>query len=270
MPTFIQKLATLARAIRSGRDKKLQAARDAVCEACDKFEVKAHRTLSGKLKITGHCQVCGCGARSMADIYKGKHAWRDMFCPQWKWPGDAEGKGISLHGANTLFNMRDSLQESAALLQHYADKGLTPTGRAAFTLDAHAIDPRQGGAAALSIEGVVERLEFYLQVVQLYIDAARPLDGGLIVECRGPNYAAAAEKLKAEQTAAQDKAQAEAQAKTTARQAAARQPAAGGNGHAPAGNPPLRKITTCSEARRSRQQKRERARDRNRKQLTGG
>lgn len=123
MPNFLQKIVSLLRAVLSGRDYKLQAERDEICNGCDQFTENPVKNIWGRWKMTAHCKSCGCGARSIADIHKGKHAWRDMKCPLLKWPGDAEDRGLSLRDANALFVARDRLEYNMATVQNLIDKG---------------------------------------------------------------------------------------------------------------------------------------------------
>lgn len=185
LPTLRQKATSLISAICSGKDTELQAERDAICQGCDQFSERAVRTVTGKFKIEGHCKVCGCGARNIADIYKGKTAWKDMQCPRLKWPGDAEGKGISLHDANTLFAARDGLEYSIALLEHYAAKDKPLKGSAELIFRAHSTIGSDEVITAEAIQEVVSKLKFYHKAVQLYIDDARPLDPPLLAQVRG-------------------------------------------------------------------------------------
>lgn len=122
MPTLLQ-VKSFLRAVTSGKDRKLQAERDKVCNGCDQFTERPVKNLWGKWRMAGHCKACGCGAKSFADINKGKHVWRDMTCPQLKWPGDAKDVGLSLQDANTLFNARDRLEYNLATVQNLIDKG---------------------------------------------------------------------------------------------------------------------------------------------------
>ncbi len=187
LPTLTQKLYSLAKAMTSGKDLELQAERDAICNGCDKFQERAVRTVTGKFKIEGHCKVCGCGAKNIADIYKGKHARKNMQCPELKWPGDAESKGISLHDANTLFTAREGLEYSIALLEHYIAKDKPLRGSAEMIYDAHyQLTPAsEHEDTNTRIRKVLAKLKFYHKVVQVYIDEARPLDPAILAQVRG-------------------------------------------------------------------------------------
>ncbi len=122
MPTLLQKTVSFLRAVTSGRDKKLQAERDAICDGCDQYTERPTKSILGKWKMQGFCKACGCGARSMADMKGGKNAFVNMTCPLAKWPGDAESLGLTLKEVNTLFGARDRLEYNMALVQNNIDK----------------------------------------------------------------------------------------------------------------------------------------------------
>ena len=121
MPTLLQ-VKSFLRAITSGKDKKLQAERDAICNACDQFVEHPAKNVWGKWIMQGFCKACGCGMRSMADINKGKHAARKMKCPLLKWPGDAESAGMTLKEVNALYGAKERLEYNMALVQNHIDK----------------------------------------------------------------------------------------------------------------------------------------------------
>ncbi len=122
MPTFLQKAVSFLRAVTSGKDKKLQDQRDAICNACDQFIERPAKNAWGKWIMQGFCKACGCGMRSMADMKRGKNAYRKMKCPRGYWPGDAESKGLTLKEANTLYGAFDRLEYNMALVQCSIDK----------------------------------------------------------------------------------------------------------------------------------------------------
>lgn len=121
MPTLLQ-VTSFLRAVTSGKDKKLQAERDAICNACDQFVEHPVKNAWGKWIMQGFCKACGCGMRSMADINKGKHAHRSMRCPLLKWPGDAESAGMTLKEVNALFGAKERLEYNMATIQSLIDK----------------------------------------------------------------------------------------------------------------------------------------------------
>lgn len=121
MPT-LQQVKSFLVAITSGRDKKLQAARDAICDVCPEYVEQPTKTILGKWKMKGFCKACGCGARSLADIRAGKNALRKTKCPLGKWPGDAESMGLTLKEVNALFGARDRLEYNMAIVQNNIDK----------------------------------------------------------------------------------------------------------------------------------------------------
>ena len=122
MPTFLQKAVSFLRAVTSGRDKKLQAERDAICNGCDQFFERPAKNMLGKWIMQGFCKACGCGMRSMADMKRGKNAYRKMKCPRGYWPGDAKSEGLTLKEANTLYGAFDRLEYNMALVQCSIDK----------------------------------------------------------------------------------------------------------------------------------------------------
>lgn len=121
MFTFKQAQSFL-RAVLSGRDKTLQAERDAVCDGCDQYVERPAKTIWGKWKMQGFCKACGCGQRPMADMNGGKNAFRDMKCPIAKWPGDAESMGLTLKEVNALYGAKDRLEYNMASVQNLIDK----------------------------------------------------------------------------------------------------------------------------------------------------
>ncbi|MCH8851610.1 MAG: hypothetical protein IID41_03045 [Planctomycetes bacterium] len=123
MQTLPQKIISFLRAYLGGRDKKLQAARDKICNACDQFVEHPIKNMWGKWKMVGHCKACGCGMKSIADIRNGKNAMVKAACPEWKWPGDIKGKGLTLRDVNALFGARDRLEYNLATVQNNIDKG---------------------------------------------------------------------------------------------------------------------------------------------------
>lgn len=123
MPALPQKIISFLRAWLSGRDHELQAQRDKICNACPQFVEHPVKNMWGKFKMVGHCKACGCGMKSIADIRNGKNAMVKLSCPELKWPGDIEGKGLTLRDANTLFGARDRLEYNLATVQNNIDKG---------------------------------------------------------------------------------------------------------------------------------------------------
>lgn len=121
-PSLLHRMVSFVRAITSGRDSKLQAERDEICRGCDQYHERPVKSISGKWRMEAHCKACGCGAKRIADITRGKHAWVNMTCPQNKWPGDQERTGISLKQANALFGARDRCEYNLASVQSLIDR----------------------------------------------------------------------------------------------------------------------------------------------------
>lgn len=122
MPT-LRKVRLFLRAKLSGKDKKLQAKRDAICDACPEYVEHPAKNIFGKWRMQGFCKACGCGARKMADMKGGKNAHRDMKCPKGKWPGDAESMGLTIKEVNALYGAKDRLEYNMATVQNLIDKG---------------------------------------------------------------------------------------------------------------------------------------------------
>ncbi len=120
--TIFSKAWSLLRAVRSGKDKNLQARRDTICAGCDDYVERPSKNVWGKWILQGFCKACGCGARSMADMKGGKNAYRKMKCPKLKWPGDAKSVGLTLHEVNVLFGAKDRLEYNMAVVQGAIDK----------------------------------------------------------------------------------------------------------------------------------------------------
>ncbi len=123
MPNRLRKLISFVRAVTSGRDPKLQAQRDAICQDCDQFHERPVKSIWGKWIMQAYCKACGCGSNPMANIRGGKNGFVKLSCPLWKWPGDAEGKGLTLRDANALHGARDRLESSLATVQSLIDRG---------------------------------------------------------------------------------------------------------------------------------------------------
>lgn len=122
MPT-LQQVTSFLRAVISGKDKTLQAQRDAICNACDQYVERPKKNIFGKWIMQGFCKACGCGTHSMADMKRGKNALRKTKCPLHYWPGDAESMGLTLKEVNGLFGARDRLEYNLAAVQNLIDKG---------------------------------------------------------------------------------------------------------------------------------------------------
>ncbi len=122
MPMFTQKIVSLVRAVLSGRDKKLQAERDAICVECDQYVERPVKSIWGKWIMQAYCKACGCGTGLLANMKSGKNALRKVKCPKKKWPGDAESEGLTLHQVNILFGAKDRLEYNMALVQSSIDR----------------------------------------------------------------------------------------------------------------------------------------------------
>lgn len=128
-----QKATSALKALTSGRDKKLQDARDAVCEACPQLTKKPQRNKwSGAIELAKYCKKCGCGIGGLiANMRKGqKNAWRKAVCPLKLWPGDDHRlngqKVLQLKEINWLSAAYDQLELDLATVQMHFDDGTMP------------------------------------------------------------------------------------------------------------------------------------------------
>ncbi len=124
LPTFKQ-VKSVVLAVRSGKDKKLQKKRDAICEKCPHlFKAVSRSRLTNKLQVDKYCGKCGCGTGPMAGLRNDKTAWRKATCPMKKWPGDKKRRGgLSIKELGRLVNVYERVELHLATIQMHIDDG---------------------------------------------------------------------------------------------------------------------------------------------------